>query len=308
MVSAQPVAPCFPFVQFELTQGLGPAPGRYLVRSGAEAAGGGPRAEPSFGSDDILTIQIHGAAAARRGLLRRGGRTVTEGPSPREVSITVATFIRGTLCMPDGESAQRWLASMKAVEQQEAWTADGLRVVNQAVSAYRACAADPHVADVSRDDPRAVRIGFGSADEVYRGRWTQAVGVLLPAAPKLPRQVMLMPTQAVTAVLSGQSRTLEAEDLLLRVRVDVDQRRRRAAAVGLRAAVELLLAELAGEQLSEKAQRLLDVVIAAQPEVRALAEQARSAPLPVTDGVRLAAIADQAGALVDRWRYEPLGF
>jgi hypothetical protein len=103
-------------------------------------------------------------------------------------------------------------------------------------------------------------------------------------------------------VLSGRSTVLEAEDLLLRALVDLDNRRTRAAAFQVDAAIRLLPLELGSDSLN------------GIPRLRALEPHAhRSAELEAVAGGReldsgevagLEAIIDAACSALDAWRYQ----
>jgi hypothetical protein len=205
------------------------------------------------------------------------------------------------------DAGERLLAELRgSPEQQEQWVADALAIVNHAVSAYRACAADPYAVDVSRADPGLVRIGHGHAAELTRGRWDAAVVVKPPRQPHLDRTARLLPMQGMADVLTGRARTLESEELVLRVLLDLEYGRLRAAALGLRAAHELLMTELAGEALSGSAEERLDRVERARDAIAELAGRATAQPLGDEDARRLADIVEEAGALIDAWRYQSL--
>jgi hypothetical protein len=103
---------------------------------------------------------------------------------------------------------------------------------------------DPYVQEVSADRATAIRIGFGTGDELAHGRWTEAREVSLPQERRR-RAEALQPTERVAAVLGGREDVLACETLLLRARLDLDQDRPREAALQLRVGLEALLNELA---------------------------------------------------------------
>jgi hypothetical protein len=176
------------------------------------------------------------------------------------------------------------------------------------VAAYRACAADPYVVELTRADPRAVRVGYGAAPQVVLGDWTQALGVAPPPPARVTRTIQLMPTQGMASVLAGQTTVLESEELVLRALLDLQHDRIRGAAVGLQAGVELLLGEIAGEVLPGAVQQRVDALLPLRGKAGELAAAARRGPLEEADVQALRQIAEVTGELIDQRRYVPMGF
>lgn len=334
----------FPFVQFEFTHSLGLAAGRYLMqppepaapapaeapartavaagsaRASAPAAPeleelrAGPPIERGTGdqrllaSADVLVVRVRGGKASSGGFLRRGGaKEQSPADEPAEVPLTIATLIRGREMLTDKMAADQLIRAMEPAER-ERWIREALADLNRAVGVYRLCSADPYVFDVSRADPRAVRIGHGFSEEVFAGKWTRSVLVDPPPAPKLSRHLQLAPSEGTAAVLAGQATTMESEELVLRVLLDLDQGRLRAAAVGLKAALDLLLNELAGQVISGRVRMLIDAITELQEPIATLALRGCRTQLGPKEGAELADYAEQIGAAIDRWRYEPRGY
>ncbi|WP_354700613.1 hypothetical protein [Paraconexibacter sp. AEG42_29] len=259
-----------------------------------------------LGSADVLVIRVRGAKASSGSFLRRGQKD--ESPdTEREVPLTIATVIRGRHMLREKIQADQFLKAMEPLET-ERWVRDGLADLNRAVGVYRVCAADPYVFDVSRADPRLVRLGHGFSEEVFAGRWTRAINVEAPKAGRLPRALQLAPSEGVAAVLAGQGITMESEELLLRVLLDLDQRRYRAAAVGLKGALDLLLAELAGQVIGGRVRLLIDEITEVREPIATLAIRACRTEITVPEAKQLAEWAEMMGAAIDRWRYEPRGY
>lgn len=318
----------FPFVQFEFAHSLGLAAGRYLLqpvapkpaRAHAAVGIGAPAAEEDdgsaiprgvgderlLGSADVLVIRVRGGKASG-GLFGRRGQKDESPDAEREVPITIATVVRGTHMLSEKLQADQFLRSMEPPKI-ERWVLAALADLNRAVGVYRVCAADPYVFDISRADPRLVRVGHGFSEEVFSGRWTRAIAVEAPKAPKLSRALQLAPSEGVAAVLAGQSTTMEAEELVLRVLLDLDQGRYRAAAVGLRGALELLLAELGGQVVSGEVHQLIEDITELQEPLTNLALRACRADLTDAEAKQIAEAAEAIGATIDRWRYEPRGY
>lgn len=308
----------FPFVQFEFTHAIGPPPGFYVVREGgdgapapAAAAPPDPNAAaalPDLASADVLAIRVTAAAPVQSRFLRTRSKKVAADDMPRDVPLSLVTVIRGTQMLPDASAAGAFLAELRGADaEREQWADAGLATVNVAVEAYRAAAADPYVIEVTRGDARVARIGWGSAEELSRGAWSEAVTVPPPPPPRLSRGIKLMPVQGAAAVLAGQSGVLESETLLLRVLLDLRHGRPRAAALGLEAAWALLRAELADAVVAGSARVQQERAAEELAGLGEIVTRAREGRLDDTDIAALEEMAEQVGIVVDQWRYAPLG-
>jgi hypothetical protein len=148
--------------------------------------------------------------------------------------------VTGTAELDGPEQAAAWLGSVAGdARRRAAEVRSATRLVNRALHALRAGAADPLVADVAATRALAIRIGYGSGEELAEGRWTEARE--LPP-PKRGRYQEVEPQSRVAAVLAGRDRVHPAETLLLRARLDAEQGREAEARLGLSAA-EAALAE-----------------------------------------------------------------
>jgi hypothetical protein len=223
--------------------------------------------------------------------------------------VTLVTAIVATEGFADHGAARAWLDVLRGDgDALEEWVGRGLAMLNRAIVAYRASAADPYVVEISRADPRAVRVGYGPATELKLGDWTRALGVAPLPPPRVNRTVRLMPTQAMAAVLAGEATVLESEELVLRALLDLRHGRPRAAAVGLEAGVELLLGEIAGEVFPGAVQSRLDALLGVHEHLCETAAAARRGLLGDADIARLHELAERAGELIDQRRYAPMGF
>jgi hypothetical protein len=288
-----------PFVELEFTHGLGPPPGRYVVRApGSEPPADAPPAgvAPTLpvGSADVLLVRVDQAPAARRPLLRRARPAQVEpGGPPAEVPVYVATLLFATRAFDGPAAAGAAMAGWRADgASAEPLVHEALVVLNRAVRAYRAAAADPYVVEVTRADARAVRIGHGSADLV-RGDWDDAVALPALEAARLGRADRLRPTEIVAAVLACRASILDGEDVLLRAVLDIEQGRPDVAAAQLELAVALLLDEPAGpgSRLAGVRERSTGV------RERLGEDQTRAAAL-----AELSALAAEVGEAIDAWR------
>jgi hypothetical protein len=255
------VTPLFAFVQFEFTHAIGPHAGRYVVAhpEAVDERGAALRSDelttresltgvtmkPS--TADVLVVGVVSAPAVRP-RLRRRAREADADATDAPVALLLATFVRGAQPMPDRARADSLLDAVAgSEEEQERWVEDGLEVVNRAIRGYRAGARDPYVTEVAQRDARRVRIGYGSREEVADGRWHRALVLPPPVGARASREERIAPTELTADVLAGRRGVLETEDVLLRAYVDLDHGRLRAAAAQLRAAIDLLGAELGAD-------------------------------------------------------------
>jgi hypothetical protein len=219
-----------PFVQLEFPGALGLADGRYLVRSGDE---------PS----EVVVVENVGAAPAA-GRRRSRFRSRPADDAPAELPITRITVVRPTELGGTAAAERRLGELAHDADAAESEVGDAVVLINRAIAASRAASQDPYAQEVSAAHATAVRIGFGTGDELALGRWTQARDVSL-TEPRRRRAAALQPTERVAAVLGGREPMLACEALLLRARLDLDQDRPREAALQLRVGLEALLHELA---------------------------------------------------------------
>jgi hypothetical protein len=150
----------------------------------------------------------------------------------------------------DDREAGEWLATLVGDEDGLANAVEeGLRLLNRALSAQRAASGDPYVHELSRERALAVRVGYGSGEQLAEGEWLEA-RELEPGAPgrgrRARREADLRPQERVAAVLGGREQLDVCETMLARARLDLDAGRLREAALQLRVGVEALLVELRG--------------------------------------------------------------
>lgn len=135
----------------------------------------------------------------------------------------------------------------------------GLALVNRAVQAHRIAAGDPDAHAVGRAQLIAARVGVGEGEQVADGRWAHARAV--PAPNRRRRRAAILEPQArMAALLGARMPELVAEELVLRVRGDLDAGRPRHAALGLLVALDAAIAELAADPSApELAPRLAEL-------------------------------------------------
>jgi len=196
----------------------------------------------------VLILETAGAPrpAGRR---RRRPREAESGGAPLPLPLTRATAVRAF--QPFGSSddeAERWLDTATASEEAvDEVVAEGLALVNRALSAARAASADPYMQERSAAGALSVRIGYGEGEQLAEGRFATAREVDVRATAggrRRQREEEIRPQERVAAVLGDRDRVDACETLLLRARLDLDAGNLREAALQLRVGLEALLAEL----------------------------------------------------------------
>jgi hypothetical protein len=183
----------------------------------------------------VLVLGTLGAPArARR------PRSVDEaGPEPVPTS-------RATVVRPwplDG--APEWLADLRAdKEALEGELSAALSMLNRALRAWRAAAADPYGSEVSFDRALVARVGYGAGEAVADGHFAEALELPRPGARRVKRS-MEAPEERFAAMLGAREHQLVAEELVLRARSDLNAERPREAALQALVALEALAPQLA---------------------------------------------------------------
>ncbi len=225
-------------MQFEFAGPLAVADGRYLARTGAGLKG-----------ESVLVVETLGAPRppSKR---RKRPRETEAGSSIPQLPLARATAVRASEPFDRELDAARWLdEAVEANDTVDALVAEGIALLNRALHAHATASADPHGYELSPERAVAVRIGYGSGEEVTAGRFAAAREVdvwATEASRRRRRAESLRPQERTAAVLGGRERIDACETLLLRARADLDAGRGREAALQFRAGLEALLAELRG--------------------------------------------------------------
>ncbi|MCW3010970.1 MAG: hypothetical protein JWO90_1374 [Solirubrobacterales bacterium] len=279
----------FPFVALEFGHGLGPEAGRYLVAAEDDAG------------HDVLQLRVIGAPPPKEGLVFRRAHRLDPSTPPRETSVVVATLIGAANRFASGREAERFIQGLKDDEERSTMLVDqAVAVLNTAVRAYRAGARDPYVAEITAADAREVRIGHGTAGALAEGTFSTAFRPPPPRVGRVSRAERLRPTETVAAALGGRLQILGAEDLALRVVLDLEQRRPRAAALGLRACLDLLVAELTDAEPAFEPPR--DALLEREAAVERLAQLALADRLDEDAMAELAEHLDRIEDALEDWR------
>lgn len=190
----------------------------------------------------MVVLRTVGARERPSGRRARHGVAAEDGGEAEPVPVVRATLVGAE---PVAEPWE-WLQALRRdADAREAEVQAALRELNAVIRAHRAAAADPYAREVGRWQANAVRVGYGSGDQVADGRWAEAYELPEPRE-RVRRAEGLMPQERLASILGGSGRALAAEDLVLRARLDLDGDRPREAALQARIALETLLAELPG--------------------------------------------------------------
>lgn len=222
----------FGFVQFDLGGALTVSDGRYVVRGD--------------GDDAVLVLETHGAPAPPRRRRRKPHGSVPDAP-PRALPLARVTVVRSTHPFATEDDAASWLDGVVADEAAiDDLVARGLALLNRALHVNAVASGDPHPQSFTPARAVAVRIGFGSGEEVADGNFASAreVDVRGGVSPRRQREQALRPQERLAMVLGGREGLDACETLLLRARADLDAGRIREAALQLRIGLEALLVEL----------------------------------------------------------------
>jgi hypothetical protein len=253
----------FGFAQFEFAGTLAVADGRYVVRDDEV--------------ERVLVLETLGAPSPSR-RRRRRSREAEAGAAPRSLPLTRATTVRASEPFDAEEEAALWLQQASAEEEKiDELVAEGIGLLNRALHAHAVASGDPHVQALTPRLAVAVRLGYGSGEEVADGEFSAAREVDTKAGPASRRQQRaeeLRPQERLAAVLGGRERLNACETLLLRARADLDSGRNREAALQLRVGLEALLVELRGALSDSGHEEDMTTIEAGRHEVGDLANAA----------------------------------
>jgi hypothetical protein len=217
------------------------------------------RAEPDQPTEAVLVLGTLGAPE-RHWLRDRRPREVDD-VAPEPVPTSRATVVRPEP-FAGPEDAGAWLAELRRdADARHAEVEQALAILNRALRAQRAAAADPYVADVSAERALVVRLGYGGGAAVADGRFGEALELPRAGARRLKRS-MEAPEELFAALLGGHRTPLAAEELVLRARADLGAGREREAALQARVAIEALLAETGADALEEERQTVISAAAA----------------------------------------------
>lgn len=254
----------FLFVQMEFSWELGPADGRYLLRTGAGE-------EP----ERVVILETVGATPRRGRLGARRRPPVEPEPEPTTVPSTRATVI-DPVSVSAERQARAWLAQLDVERESHATAA----TLNRLLFAHRIATADPHVGALSPTQALATRAGWGEGEQVAYGQWRHARELRFHER-RTRRSAALRPQERFAALLGAREEALLCEELTLRARLDLDQSRVAHAAIELDQAYSAALVELPAEDRPDLAPRIAELE-QLRPSVSAAARTALGESDPKT--------------------------
>lgn len=133
--------------------------------------------------------------------MRRRAKPVEPPAAPETVPVTRVTVARSEPFV-DAAGAQSWLDETASDgKRRSAEAREALELLNRALDALREAAEDPLVSEVGLSGALAIRIGYGTGEELADGNWTEARQ--LPEPPQ-PPHLELDPQQKVAESLAGR--------------------------------------------------------------------------------------------------------
>lgn len=281
----------FGFAQLDFAGRLAVADGRYVLRDGER--------------ERVLVVETLGAPPPT-GRRRRKPREAHADDLPSELPLTRVTVVRAFEPLPDKRSAEGWLETAGSEEETvDRLLDEGVDDLNRALYAQAIASGDPHPQAVAPGRAVAMRIGFGSGEQLADGLFTSAQQVdpgRRPGTRRRQRDEALQPQQRVAAVLGGRERFNTCETLLLRARGDLDGGREREAALQLRVGLEALLLELRGALADAGHEEDMATLEARRHEVGELANAALEGDLAADEAAALAELLDTAERVLRRRR------
>jgi hypothetical protein len=222
----------FGFTQFDFAGTLPLADGRYLARDEE--------------GESVLVILTLGAPPPPPRRRRRARKAEPEGETLPLVRVTA---IRAFAPFASDQEAERWLdEATEAEDTTDVLVADGIALLNRALHAHAASAAEPRGHELTPERAVKVRLGYGAGEQLAESDFSEGREVDVrarDASRTQRRQEALRPQERVAGILGGREQIDLCETLLLRARADLDAGRNREAALQLRVGLEALLVDLA---------------------------------------------------------------
>jgi hypothetical protein len=266
-------AALFRIVQVEVAGELDVGDGRWTVRGHANR----PRA----------VVVVESTQRPRRRLRR--DRRSPEDPAP--LPATLVTVVDAERLDPG--DPDRWLKDADG----EAALADAVDVLRRLLHLSAAAASDPDPRPLRARDLSRASLAYGTGPEGAEGRWTAARRLPVPADE--PTRVRrsgrgVGADERLAELLSGRDAVLAAEVVSLRARQDLAAGRTREAALGLRMALEVGIAELEPWRDAPHLDAALEGLRDARPRV---ADAAAAAVRGGLDDAQLASVREVLHAL-----------
>lgn len=218
------------------------------MRSTAEGeAADGVAVDDGAVQDQQSVLVLLSTGAPSPGRRRRRKPKVAEDRAPAdELPLTRLTAVRAFEPFDDADAALSWLETATATDEAaDAVIEEGAFLVNRALHVASIASGDDFAQERSPWSAAAVRIGFGSGDQVAESRFAEARSIdFRSGAGSSKRRDSLRPQERIAAVLGNREDLDVCETLYARARRDLDGDRLREAALQLRVGLEALLIEL----------------------------------------------------------------
>lgn len=223
-------------MQFEFPGSVAVPDGRYLARGDRER-------------ESVLVVETLGVPPppSRRRRRPLEGNDAIEPPS---VPLARVTAVRAWEPFESSEAGSHWLGeAVSAREEVDRLVSEGIGLLNRALHAGAVADGEARFREEVPERAVCVRIGYGTGEEVFAGRFSVAHDIELQGREGSRRERRahdLRPQEGIAAALGGRALPDVCETLLLRVRAELDSGRLREAALQLAPALRALLLELAG--------------------------------------------------------------
>lgn len=147
----------------------------------------------------VMVVQAYGVPNPIRRPRRRRKAKAVDHAAPETVPVLRVT-VAGSDRFADQKGASTWLDEIADdVEHRADYARDGLDAFNRALDALHELTEDPAIGPVDIGSSLAVRIGFGTGDQVADGEWTEARQL-----PSFQREVGLDRHRQVALRLAGK--------------------------------------------------------------------------------------------------------
>ncbi len=206
--------------------------GRYLDRRGD--------------TQRVLAIETEGALPPARRKRRRPRKSTAVERTP-SLPLTVVTVVLASEPLESESAASAWLQDAAGEEATEALIEDALATLDRALAAAAATTGRTLGEPVGVDQVVTARFGFGEGEQVYDGRFLEAIEIDArggTASPRRERLERIVPLPRIAAILGGREPLPACEVLIPRVRADLDADRIEAAALTIHEAARATLIEL----------------------------------------------------------------
>ncbi|MDQ2622488.1 MAG: hypothetical protein M3Y45_05550, partial [Actinomycetota bacterium] len=198
---------------------------------------------------------------------RRQPRKIQTVERTATLPLTVVTVVLASEPLAGQSAAEAWLATTADDDVTQSLLEDALSTLDRALAAAAATTGRLPAEPAGVDLVVAARIGFGEGQQVYSGRFIEAVEIDArggTASPRRERLERIIPLPRIAAILGGRESLLACEVMIPRVRADLDAGRVVPAALTIHEAARATLVELEfaveGPEHEEDLDRLEEVL------------------------------------------------